>query len=253
MMGHTQEEQWHVKREEYRKKVADYYKAKRIARMIQVELGIGNLPNVDPWKFKNAGMREMVQLLRRSMNSLASDKLVLGLANDTSIKPHDWENRVMRRSRDRTDGPNVVRRIMSVEEAAEEITKALDRHPDGAFTFPKFYEQLVIKKGIYAVFGSTKFVVNRMKDLSINYSGGLIVCAAREIKAEWVTEENMRAFKVAIIPADYSGNVYDCVIGYAAISTLTSSIKPAFGKDIASAVSLCKRRVRVEVLKRMEA
>jgi hypothetical protein len=42
------------------------------------------------------------------------------------------------------------------------------------------------------------------------------------------------------------------VVGYAAISKLTNDIKPAFGKDVASAVSLCKRRVKVEVLKRME-
>ena len=47
-MAHTSEEQWHKKRETLRKDVSQYYRARKIARMIQCELGISNLPSVDP-------------------------------------------------------------------------------------------------------------------------------------------------------------------------------------------------------------
>jgi hypothetical protein len=250
---HTKEEQWHAKREEYRKDVANYYKAKRIARMIQIELGIGNLPNVDPWAFKNGGMREMAQLLRRSLHAFDNDKRSLGLSPEVKVNTHHWEERVMKNQRYYRRGvPNLRRETMSVERAAETLNEMLDRDPEGEYIFPKFHKELVLDKKIGVVFGSAKFMINQDKTMSTNYTGALSVVLAREIKADWLAEENIRAFKVVVLPDDDGKRVYDCVVGYAARSTITDDIKPAFGKDIAKAVSLCKRRVRAEVLKQME-
>ena len=254
MMGHTNEEQWHAKREEYRKNVASYYKAKRITRMIQNELGIANLPTVDPWSFKNTSMREMAQLLRRSLITLEQDKKGLGLHPSKRDVVLDHESHIMRMGKyfRSNHTPTMRREIMSIDEAAEMIDKMLSPDWKEEFVFPKFHKQLVLDKGIGAVFGSAVFKVNKEKTLGTHYSGALIVVTAREIKADWLAEDNLRAFKVVVIPNDSKKTVYNCVVGYAAISKLTNDIKPAFGKDVASAVSLCKRRVKVEVLKRME-
>jgi len=250
---HTKEEQWHAKREEYRKNISGYYKAKRVARMIQCELGIGNLPEVDPWSFKSGGMREMAQLLRRSLATFENEKRTLGLNPSVKIDTHHWEERVMKNGRYyRLDLPNVKRELMSVETAAEVIDDMLSREPDSEFVFPKFYKELVLNKGIGIIFGSANFKTDKEKTLGISYTGALTVITAREIKADWLSEENIRAFKVVVIPEDSQRRVYSCVLGYAAISKLTNDIKPAFGKDIAKAVSLCKRRVKAEVLRKME-
>ena len=45
--------------------------------------------------------------------------------------------------------------------------------------------------------------------------------------------------------------MYSAAIGYVARSTITDEIQPAFGEDIAKAVSLCRRRVKAEVMKQM--
>jgi len=254
MMGHTHEEQWHAKREEYRKNVANYYKAKRIARMIQCEIGIAKLPTVDPWSFKSTSMREMAMFLRRSLITLEQDKKGLGLHPSKRDVALDHESHIMRMNKYFRNGhtPTMRREIMSIEEAAEMIDKMLSPDWKEEFVFPKFYKQLVAKKHIDVVFGSAQFMVNKDKTIGSITTGPLRVITAREIKAEWLAEESIRAFKVVVIPNDTNKTVYNCVVGYAAISKLTNGIKPAFGRDVASAVSLCKRRVRVEVLKRME-
>ena len=249
---HTREEQWHARREEYRKDIANYYKAKRIMRMVQCELGIGNLPNVDPWSFKNGSMREMAQLLRRSLISLETDRRVLNLLPSISVKTHHWEERVMKNGRYyRGDVPNMKREIMSVERAAEVIDEMILRESEDEFIFPKFFKELVLDKGIGIVFGSATFMANPQKNMPIKYTGALCVVAAREIKAGWIEEENIRAFKVVVLPDDDRRRVYNCAVGYAAKSTITDEIRVAFGKDITSAVSLCKRRVKAEVIKQM--
>lgn len=249
---HTREEKWHAKREEYRLDVANHYKAKRIARMIQCELGIANLPSVDPWSFKNGSMREMAQLLRRAVITIDSDKRRLGLNSDVYVGTHIWEDRIMKNGRRyRMDVPNARREIMSVERTAEKVNEML--HPDweDTFVFPKFYKQLVMEKGIYTIWGSTKFRFDKHRDVERHYSGPLSVVAAREVRADWIAKESVRAFKVAVLPDDDHKRSYNCVVGYAATSVFTDAIKPAFGKDIASAVSLCKRRVKAEVMKQM--
>ena len=49
-MGHTSEEQWYAKREKLRKGVSQYYKAKRIARLLARELGVDRTATIDPYK-----------------------------------------------------------------------------------------------------------------------------------------------------------------------------------------------------------
>jgi hypothetical protein len=83
-----------------------------------------------------------------------------------------------------------------------------------------------------------------------HYSGPLLVCHAREIRADWLAEDNIRAFKVVVLP-ERDKSVYSAATGYVARSTITDEISPAFGEDIAKAVSLCKRRVKAEVMKQM--
>jgi hypothetical protein len=39
-MGHTSEEQWYARREKLRKGVSQYYKAKKIARLLAVNLAL---------------------------------------------------------------------------------------------------------------------------------------------------------------------------------------------------------------------
>ena len=78
-MGHTSEEQWHAKREKLRKGVSQYYKAKRIARLLARELGADRMAAIDPYKYDSSSMREMAQLLRRSIHALETDRKSLGL------------------------------------------------------------------------------------------------------------------------------------------------------------------------------
>ena len=251
-MAHTSEEQWHKKRETLRKDVAQYYKARKIARMIQCELGIGNLPSVDPWSFKNGAMREMAQLLRRSMYAIEGDKKTLGLTPDaTRIGTYSWEDKLISHNRFyKRDVPGLRREIMSVEELAERMDKMMCREYDQCFVFPKYYQELVNLKGISLVWGSARFKYSPNIDNRGHYTGCMFVCHAREIKADWLAEDNIRAFKVVVLP-EGNKTVYGAAIGYAARSTITNDIHPAFGEDIAKAVSLCKRRVKAEVMKQM--
>jgi hypothetical protein len=251
-MAHTSEEQWHKKRETLRKDVSQYYKARKIARMIQCELGISNLPSVDPYSFKNGAMREMAQLLRRSMYAIENDKKSLGLtAHQHFIETNAWESRVIKHNRFyNRDVPGLRREIMSVEEFAERMDKMMCREYDQGFVFPKYYRELVTLKGIEVASGSARFKWNPTADGRGHYSGPLLVCHAREIKADWLEEDNIRAFKVVVLP-ERDKSVYSADIGYVARSSITDDIHPAFGEDIAKAVSLCRRRVKAEVMKQM--
>jgi hypothetical protein len=55
---------------------------------------------------------------------------------------------------------------------------------------------------------------------------------------------------VVVLP-ERDKSVYSADIGYVARSAITDDIHPAFGEDIAKAVSLCRRRVKAEVMKQM--
>jgi hypothetical protein len=55
---------------------------------------------------------------------------------------------------------------------------------------------------------------------------------------------------VVVLP-ERDKSVYSADIGYVARSAITDDIYPAFGEDIAKAVSLCRRRVKAEVMKQM--
>jgi hypothetical protein len=139
---------------------------------------------------------------------------------------------------------------MSVEEFAERMDKMMCREYDQGFVFPKYYRELVALKGIEVATGSARFKWNPTADGRGHYSGPLFVCHAREIKADWLAEDNIRAFKVLVLPAK-NNSVYSADIGYVARSAITDDIHPAFGEDIAKAVSLCRRRVKAEVMKQM--
>lgn len=248
---HTKEERWREWRDEHRKRVAEYYRVKRTTQMMRKELGM-NSESIDPWKYDGASMREAAQLLRRLMNCLDSDKKRLGLTPDVVPTPYWWEERILKHGRRyRGDVPGMRRKVMSVDQAAKAIDEMLVRQTEEEFVFPKFYKELVQNKGIMDLWGSTDFMQNRDRTLSYSYTGPLAVVAAREIKADWLSDENIRAFKVVVLPEDQNKTTFSCSVGYAAISTLTRNIKPAFGRDISKAVSLCRRRVKAEVLKQM--
>ena len=113
-MGHTSEEQWHAKREKLRKGVSQYYKAKKIARLLARELGVDRAKDINPWEYDSGSMREMAQLLRRSMYALETDRKSLGLtAHQHSIDVNAWENRVITHNRYyKRDVPGLRREIM---------------------------------------------------------------------------------------------------------------------------------------------
>ena len=251
-MAHTREEQWHNKREKLREGVTQYYRAKKIARMLQCEMGIGDLPNVDPWRYQSGSMREMAQLLRRSIHALETDRKSLGLTPKLAPEiTYAWEDRVIRHNRFYSrDVPGFSRKMMSVEDFAEQLDKMMQREWDKDFVFPKYFYELVERKGIAIVKGSTRFRYSPTIENRSHHSGNLLVCHAREIKADWLANDDIRAFKVVVLP-DSSKTVYGCAVGYVARSTLTDFIEPAFGEDITKAVSLCKRRVKAEVMKQM--
>jgi hypothetical protein len=116
-----QKSNWHAKREKLRKGVSQYYKAKRIARLLARELGVDRAKDINPWEYDSGSMREMAQLLRRSMYALETDRKSLGLtAHQHSIDVNAWENRVITHNRYyKRDVPGLRREIMSVEELAE--------------------------------------------------------------------------------------------------------------------------------------
>jgi hypothetical protein len=251
-MGHTSEEQWHAKREKLRKGVSQYYKAKKIARLLARELGADRVKDIDPWKYDSSSMREMAQLLRRSIHALEADRKSLGLtARQHFIDVNVWENRLINHNRYyKRDVPGLRREIMSVEELAERMDKMMSRDREPDFVFPKYHKELVLLKGIEVATGSARFKWNPITDGMGHYSGPLLVCHAREIRADWLAEDNIRAFKVVVLP-ERDKSVYSAATGYVARSTITDEISPAFGEDIAKAVSLCKRRVKAEVMKQM--
>ena len=251
-MGHTSEEQWYAKREKLRKGVSQYYKAKKIARLLARELGVDRAKDINPWEYDSGSMREMAQLLRRSMYALETDRKSLGLtAHQHSIDVNAWENRVITHNRYyKRDVPGLRREIMSVEELAGRMDKMLDREWDKEFAFPKYHKELVRLKGIEVAHGSARFKWGPNMDNRGHYSGPLLVCHAREIRADWLAEDNIRAFKVVVLP-ERDKSVYSAATGYVARSTITEEVTPAFGEDIAKAVSLCKRRVKAEVMKQM--
>jgi hypothetical protein len=251
-MGHTSEEQWYARREKLRKGVSQYYKAKRIARLLARELGADRMAAIDPYKYDSNSMREMAQLLRRSIHALGVDRKSLGLtAHQHFINVNAWENRVITHGRYyKRDVPGLRREIMSVEELAERMDKMMNRDQEPDFVFPKYHKELVRLKGIEVATGSTRFKWGPNMDNRGHYSGPLLVCHAREIRADWLAEDNIRAFKVVVLP-ERDKSVYSAATGYVARSTITDEINPAFGEDIAKAVSLCKRRVKAEVMKQM--
>jgi hypothetical protein len=128
-MGHTSEEQWYAKREKLRKGVSQYYKAKKIARLLARELGVDRKAAINPLGYDSSSMREMAQLLRRSIHALETDRKSLGLtAHQHSIDVNAWENRVITHNRYyKRDVPGLRREIMSVEELAERMDKMIDR------------------------------------------------------------------------------------------------------------------------------
>jgi hypothetical protein len=252
MDGHTRDERWYIGREKRRKNISDYYKSKRIARWLQEQLGIENLQNFDPWKFDAGPMREMAQLLRRSYSSIKIERETLDLIPQVSIWLYDWESRILKwNAHSGSYSKNIQREIMSHERAAQVIDEMLAPPLSWAFCFPKYYKELVVDKGIRVVFGAAKFPIHSSSSHQTKFDGSLIVVHAREIKGSWLWNDNLRAFKVIVLP-DKTDRVYKSAVGYAVRSTLTGAIKVAFHEDINKAVSLCKRRVRAEVLKRME-
>jgi hypothetical protein len=149
-MGHTSEEQWYAKREKLRKGVSQYYKAKKIARLLARELGADRVKNIDPYKYDSNSMREMAQMLRRSMYAFETDRKSLGLTpHQHFIDVNVWENRVIKHNRYyRRDVPGLRREIMSVEELAERMDKMMNRDQEPDFVFPKYHKELVRLKGI---------------------------------------------------------------------------------------------------------
>jgi hypothetical protein len=248
MSGHTREEGWSAEREKLRANISDYYKAKRIARMVQRELGVRDPRAVDYWSIKSFSLKEMSRLMRSATISIVSDRKYLGLERgvEDEYKPSSSEKYILDNIGIKYPS-SVSRRILSVDETALIIGDFISKVEGAKLVMPKYYDQLVIMKGIGV---STGAVVLQGDRGPKKYSGGMKTLNARELKASWLWDDNLRAFRVAAV-AISDKIKHRPVIGYVVRSSVTSDVQPAFNTDLTKAVSLCKRRVKAEVMKQM--
>lgn len=249
MMGHTKEEEWIKKREELRGHVADYYKARKTVRALQIELGIKNLPKLDPWLYKTPSLREVAQLLRRASISIKSDKLSFGLDEGSAskiLKQSLWCG-IVKRFRFQIDP--VDEQVQSVEGTYELLLDVAKDQSIQVATVPKYFDDLVVKKGILHVTGRVTF--KKARSWGEKKFNDLVVLNARELRGNWLEDAGIRAFRVVVLPSD-DREQYQPVLGYVVRSSVTNEIVPAFNADITKAVSLCNRRVKAQVLKQMD-
>lgn len=251
-MAHTKEEDWRADREKVRANISEYYKAKSIMRKIQQELGIKNLHKLEPWSYKTSSLRAVAQLLRRSTSAIGGDRTMLGLErkDDAGYISSPIERDILNNINLRQVS-YVNRKILSVEETILIMSDLVNKAVGARIIMPKYYNELVLQKGIGFSLGSAS-VRTAVAELPRNYSGIMQTLNARELKASWLWNDNLRAFKVAAVP--YSDNAtpnYAPVLGYVVRSSITGDVQPAFNTDLSKAVSLCKRRVKQAVMKQM--
>jgi hypothetical protein len=241
-MAHTKEEARWEAEQQRRKEVLAHYRSKRIVREVMRALGVKNPYKVDPWAEKNLVIRNMLSMSGGLASKISTSKSNLGLIREEGEAPSAYEGSILNAAFAR--GKRVRRKIMSVEESRQAFENA---RVSDVVDFCKYHDELVRNKGIDIVSGSCTFLVYG-KEKKI--SGTMRVLNAREVRASWLKEANLRAFRVAVIPERADG-LGSANIGYAAISTAAPEVMPSFGVDIDKAVSLMKRRVKAEFMRQM--
>jgi hypothetical protein len=241
-MAHTREEARWGAEQHRRTEVLSHYLSKKIFREVMKMLGVKNPHKSDPWAEKNLVIRSMVGASGGWAYKISMSKSNLGLIREEGEAPSAYEGSILTAALSR--GRRVNRKIMSIEESCQAFETA---RVSDVVDFCKYYDELVKNKGIDIVSGSCTFLIHgREKKIS----GTMRVLNAREVRASWLKEANLRAFRVAVIPEKADG-LGSANVGYVAISTAAPEIMPSFGVDIGGAVSLMRRRVKAEFMKQM--
>lgn len=226
--------------------VKEFYLANEIRRKLQKELSVSNPYEHNYYNCDSILMREMKGWLRRLCISCGRDREVLGLQQ---YKPEHLMRGYANALHSAVNGLKFDvydEKIMTLDESAYQFKSLMSGHTR-TLLIPKYYDDLVGEKYIVTSTGSCMVNINGKE---IKHYGEFMTLNARELKADWIKEQGLKAYKVTAIPVT-NYEIREAVIGYVVCSAVSKDIDNAFGVDIHKAVSLCKRRTKKEVLKQM--
>ena len=252
-MAHTREEGWYERQQELHTSIYDYHKAKGLLLKLKRELGIKNPSKLNHWTYKAPSLRELAQFVQRLDRSVKGDKVSLGLHENSAseyLKTFFWCG-FARKCRVKVEP--LDQQIQTVEETCEMLLSVAKDPSIHVAVIPKYFEQMVVKKGILHPTGKATF--KKAREWGERNHSELAVLNARELKGKWLEDDGIRAFKVVVLPWDESSKkivpVCQPLIGYVVRSATANSVVPAFSTELSKAVSLCKRRVKSEFMKQM--
>lgn len=234
-----------TREQKHREAVKQFYVANALRRKLQRDLSVSNPYEHDYYRRDSILLREMEGWLRRLSTSYERDKETLGLE---PYKPthllRGYANALHSVIGMRFD--QYAEKIMTLEESADHFKAIMSGHTK-TLLIPKYYDDLVGEKGIVTSTGSCMVNINGTET---KHYGGMMTLNAREVRADWIKEQGLIAYKVAAVPIS-NHIIREAVLGYVVRNTVSQDINAAFGVDIHKAVSLCKRRTKKAVLEQM--
>jgi hypothetical protein len=226
-----------------RNAVLEFYYANKLRRQLQRDLGMQDPYKHNYYERDSILRREMEGWLRRLSTAEERDKEALNLKPHRNLPHHSVITYI--RMAFNSNVHSVSERMMSIDDSISHYKEM----QFGAETLyvPRYYKELVVDKGILRSHGSCMIQKNGEET---RFYGNLSTINAREIRADWIREQDIRAFKVAAVPeAPYE--IKEAVKGYVIRSTLTQDVDVSFSTDIHKAISLHNRRVKKAVLEQM--
>ena len=232
-----------------REAVREFYEANAIRRKLQKDLHVKEPYSHNYYQTDSKLKRQMEALMRQLTTTYGADREHLGLcAYEYDACPHARAQffPLVSVSKNQFADNLFAEKMMTLSQTENAVRDAL--HGKGEFIYvPKYYYNLVTAKDISFAHGSCPIST---KTGSQRHYGFLKILNAREIKADWISDDNMKAFKVVAYP-ETSAELTEAVTGYVVRSTLSDDVGNSFGTDIHKAVSLCKRRTKKAVLEQM--
>lgn len=234
-----------TKEQKKREAIREFYAANAIRRKLQKDLLIGDPYKHNYYNRDSILLREMEGWLRRLSTAYERDKEFLGLSTyeDEPSATARGHFAFLRGRGTR----KYAQKIMTLKQTEEAARQSL--HGNETIYVPKYWDKMVLDKSIQSAHGSC--MIKRTNGSEDKYYGYVRTLNAREVKADWINDQNMKAYKVVVCP-EIDSNEIDCpVTGYIVRSTLSEDLPNSFGVDIHKAVSLCKRRTKKAVLEQM--
>lgn len=234
-----------TKEQKFREAVKEFYAANALRRKLQKDLSVNDPYKHNYYNRSSILLREMEAWLRRLSTTYERDKEVLGL------QPYEPKHLLRGYTRALNSVINIkfddyAEKIMTIEASAEHFKAIVSGHTK-SLLIPKYYDDLVGEKHIVTSVGSCMISIDGREE---KHYGEFLTLNAREVKADWIKEQGLSAYKVAAVPIS-SHEIKEAVMGYVVRSTVSDDIRNAFGVDIHKAVSLCKRRTKKAVLEQM--